>query len=272
MKIEAYKTMKTVTEPIRIYDAENDTTWTVPRRRTNAVLAELSERWVANVIVPEAVCRELIRVPFLEPVRTEAGYVLSLCAIFMKHAAPVWAPLRRGPASPTGALRIACVGTRDGTPAVWVDHCYSDSVLVGALAKLGFPAVHAKLQVERGRDSYKHRQLNMCTRDEMIDLRLIEYPEVPRAEPKAFATAEVFEDYFVAGIRSYGPGGAAGRVAMVDLHKRSDNHFECMDRYYGYLRTAWGNWRVDGVYRTCNGLYEWCYEGDVESESGEVAV
>jgi hypothetical protein len=272
MKIEAYKTMKTVTEPIRIYDAENDTTWTVPRRRTNAVLAELSERWVANVIVPEAVCRELIRVPFLEPVRTEAGYVLSLCAIFMKHAAPVWAPLQMGPASQTCALRIACVDTRDGTPAVWVDHCYSDSVLVGALAKLGFPAVHAKLQVERGRDSYKHRQLNMCTRDEMIDLRLIEYPEVPRAEPKAFATAEVFEDYFVAGIRSYGPGGAAGRVAMVDLHKRSDNHFECMDRYYGYLRTAWGNWRVDGVYRTCNGLYEWCYEGDVESESGEVAV
>ena len=80
--------MKTVTEPLRIYDADNDTTWTIPRQRTNAVMAEVSERWVANVIVPEAVCRDLIRVPFLEPIRTEVGYVLSLCAIFMKHAAP----------------------------------------------------------------------------------------------------------------------------------------------------------------------------------------
>lgn len=264
--------MKTIIEPIRIYDAKNDTTWTIPRKRTNAVVAEVSERWVANVIVTEAVCRELIRVPFLEPIRTEAGYVLSLCAIFMTHAAPVWAPLKMGPASQTCALRIACVDTRDGTQAVWVDHRYSDSVLVEALAKLGFPQVHAKLQVERGRDSYKHRQLNMSTRDHMVDLRLIEYPEVPHAEPKAFDTAEAFEHYFVAGVRSYGPGGTAGRYAIVDLHKRSDNHFELMDQYYGYLRTAWGNWRVDGIYRTRNGLYEWRYEGDVAVDELEEAI
>jgi len=264
--MKANKTMKTLTKPIHIYDADNDTTWTVPRRPTNAVMAEVSERWVANVIVTEAVCHDLIRVPFLEPVRTKAGYVLSLCAIFMKHAAPVWAPLQIGPASQTCALRIACVDTRDDTPAVWVDHRYSDSVLVEALAKLGFPNVHAKLQVERGRDAYKHRQLNMATRDHMIDLRLIEYPEVPPAEPKAFRTTATFEDYFVAGVRSYGPGGRAAQVAIVDLHKRSDNHFELMDQYHGYLRTAWGNWRVDGVYRTRNGLYEWRYEGDVVVE------
>ena len=255
--------MKTAIEPIRIYDAENDTTWTVPRRRTHTVVAEVSERWVANVIVPEAVCRALIGVPFLEPIRTEAGYVLSLCAIFMKHAAPDWAPLKLGPASQTCALRIACVDTRDGSQAVWVDHRYSDSVLVEALAKLGFPQVHAKLQVERGRDSYQHRQLLMSTLDHMIDLRLIEYPEAPVAEPRAFADTQAFEDYFVAGIRSYGPGGAEGRIAMVDLHKRSDNHYELMEHYHGYLRTAWGNWRVDGIYRTRNGHYEWRYEGDV---------
>ena len=52
--MKANKTMKTLTKPIRIYDADNDTTWTVPRRPTNAVMAEVSERWVANVIVTEA--------------------------------------------------------------------------------------------------------------------------------------------------------------------------------------------------------------------------
>ncbi|CAA6692830.1 MULTISPECIES: hypothetical protein [unclassified Lentimonas] len=261
--------MKTLTAPLSIYDANTDTTWTIPRRHINAVVAEVSERWVANVIVPEAVCRELIRVPFLEPIRTEAGYVLSLCAIFMKHAAPLWAPLNMGPASQTCALRIACVDTRDGSQAVWVDHRYSDSILVEALAKLGFPQVHAQLQVERGRDFYQHRQLVMSTDDNMIDLRLIEYPEAPTAEPQAFTDVQAFEDYFIAGVRSYGPGGAQGRVAMVDLHKRSDNHFEAMDNYHGYLRTAWGNWRVDGVYRTCNGRYEWRYEGDVAAEREE---
>ena len=257
--------MKTTEEPILIYDTENDQTWTIPRRRTNTITAQVSERWVANVIVSETFCHKLIHLPFLKPVRTEAGYVLSLCAIFMQHAAPSWAPLKIGPPSQNCALRIACVDVRDGTPAVWVDHRYSDSALVKALGKLGFPEVHAQLQVERGRDAYMHRQLNMYTRDNMIDLRLIEYPEAPLAEPKAFANVETFEKYFTAGVRSYGPGNKPDHCTMVDLHKRSDNHFEWMNQYHGYLRTAWGNWRVDGVYRTQNELYEWQYKGDVRA-------
>ncbi len=263
MKVES------LTEPLRVYDAETEQTWTIPRRRVNRVMADVSERWVANVIVTETTCRDLIKLPYLKPIRTPAGYVLSLCAIFMRHAAPDWAPLSLGPTSQTCALRIACVDVRDGTQAVWVDHRYSDSIVVEALAKLGFPRVHAKLKVERKRDFYRHRQLVMQTSDNMVDLRLIEYPDVPRASPRAFATTQEFEDYFVAGVRSYGPGGTEGRVAVVDLHKHSDNHFELMDHYHGYLRTAWGNWRVDGVYRTCNGLYEWRYTGDVEIEPRE---
>ncbi|MDP4611621.1 MAG: hypothetical protein NWT02_10565, partial [Opitutales bacterium] len=72
--------MKTELKPIEIYDAANDRTWEVPRQRVTSVFAEVSERWVANVIVPEAVVRELVRPGFLEPIPTKAGYVLSLCA------------------------------------------------------------------------------------------------------------------------------------------------------------------------------------------------
>jgi len=255
--------MKTEMEPIRIHDPVADRTWEVPRRKVTSLLAEVSERWVANVIVPEAVVRTLVRPDFLEPIRVSAGYVLSLCAIFMKHAAPEWAPLRMGPSSRNCALRVACFDTRDRTPAVWVDHRYSDSILVEALAKLGFPEVHAKLKVNLERDFEGHRRFSMATDDNLLDLNLLEYPGVQRVRGRAFQSTEAFEDYFTSGIRSYGPGTTPNVSTIVDLHKRSDNHFEAMDRYFGFLRTAWGNWKIDSVYRTRNGLYEWRYEGDV---------
>ena len=256
--------MKTEVETIRIYDAEQDRTWEVPRRKVTSVFAEVSERWVTNVIVPEAVLRELVTPDFLEPVPTKAGFVLSLCAIFMKHAAPDWAPLKMGPPSRNCALRVACRDVRDGSDAVWVDHRYSDSHLVEVLAKLDFPAVHAKLRVATERDFYGHRTLQMVTLDNMLDLQLVEYPEAQRVHGRAFNDAEDFEDYFLAGSRSYGPSHAANKATIVDLHKHSDNRFEHMERYFGVLRTAWGNWKVDSVYRTRKGIYEWRYEGDVE--------
>ncbi|HAV13285.1 MAG TPA: hypothetical protein DCX06_07335 [Opitutae bacterium] len=255
--------MKTEHDMMRIYDPENDQTWEVPRQKVTSVFAQVTERWVANVLVPEAVVRELVTPDFLEPVPTQAGYVLSLCAIFMKHAAPEWAPLKMGPASRNCALRVACRDTRDGSDAVWVDHRYSDSLLVEALAKLGFPEVQAKLKVNTQRDFYGHRIMEMATADNMIDLHLVEYPDAERVHGKAFVDTETFEDYFMAGVRSYGPANEPRKATIVDLHKRSDNHFEAMRRYFGVLRTAWGNWQVDSVYRTVNGLYEWRYEGDV---------
>ena len=251
------------TQPIQIRDAETGQVWEVPRKKVQSVFADVSERWVANVIVPERVCRDLIGAPFLEATPVRGKYVLSLCAIFMRHAAPDWAPLKLGPASRNCALRIACRDTRTGEDVVWVDHRYSDSALVEALAKLGFPAVHAKLHVDSGRDFYGRRKMEMTTRDHVIHLRLVEYPEVRRMRSDVFTSAAAFEDYFGAGVRSYGPGTDEGTASVVDLHKRSDNHFEPMERYFGYLHTPLGNWPVDSVYRTRNGLYEWRYEGDV---------
>lgn len=93
----------------------------------------------------------------------------------------------------------------------------------------------------------------------------LELAETPTATPPsvAFATTEDFEAYFTAGVRSYGPGREPNTAPIVDLHKRSDNHFEPMKQLAGTLATADGAWRVDSVYRTLNGRYEWRYEGDV---------
>lgn len=258
--------MKSSTTPVRIYDAKNDYTWSIPRKRIHAIVAQVNECWVANVVVPEAICRELIHLPFLEPKPTPAGYVLSICAIFMKHSAPTWLPLRMGPASQNCALSIACTDVRDGTSVTWIDHRYSDNALAEALAKLGLFQIRAKLKVEHGRDMYRHRQLSMYTLDNMIDFRLVEYPEAQSIEPTAFTDAKMFQEYYTEGTLQYGPGNSDDSCMMVDVHSCGYSHFELMSRYYGYLRTAWGNWKVDGVYRSCNGTYEWRYNGDVSMD------
>ena len=255
--------MNTTIKPLCIYDAENDYTWSIPHKQIRAMVAQVSECWVVNAVVPEATCRELIQLPFLEPVPTPAGYLLSFCAIFMKHSAPNWLPLRMGPASQNGALSIACTDVRDGTPAVWIGHRYSDNALAEALAKLGFFQIQAKLRVERGRDMYQNRQLNMHTLDNMIDLRLIEYPDVPPAESAAFSNVQNFEEYYTKGTLSYNPDSQDENYMVVDLHKRDQSRFKLMNRYYGYLRTAWGNWKVDSVYRSCKGIYEWQQKGNI---------
>lgn len=254
--------MENDADAIHILDPATERLWTIPRDRVTSIVADVSERWIANVIIPEEYCRALIPAPFLEPVPTRAGYLLSLCAIFMRHAAPQWAPLSMGPASRNCALRIACRNRRTGQPAVWVDHRYSDSILVTALAKLGFPEVKYGLRVDFRQNSHGHQHIVMDTQDGQALLELGEAPEHDTAL-HTFATASDFEDYFIAGVRSYGPGEKPGQATMVDLHKRSDNHFQAMQQLTGTLKTTWGTWEVDGVYRTCNGIYEWRYEGDV---------
>ncbi len=249
--------------PLTLHDPESGRCWEIPRKRVTSIYAEVTERWVANVIVPKAIVRELVVPKFLEPVPIEAGYILSLCAIFMKHAAPDWAPLAMGPASRNCALRIACRDTRDGSPAVWVDHRYSDSFLVEALAKLGFPEVHACLKVKMNQQGKGDDSITMETRDEAVALHLRETAQKMGTTDTAFPDAQAFEDYFCEGIRSYGPGTKPGTVTMVDLHKCSDNHFEALPQYRGTLHTPMGEWPVDSLYRTQNGLYEWRYEGDV---------
>lgn len=248
-------------ELIKLIDPESGRCWEIPRKRVTSIFAEVYERWVANVIVPEDVVHTLVRPSFLDPIPTEAGYILSLCAIFMKHAAPEWAPLTIGPASRNCALRVACLDKRNNSQAVWVDHRFSDSILVEALAKLGFPEVHAHLQVNIAEIGTGTGNILMKTRDNTLELNVREIGE--DTPGKAFATTQAFEDYFCAGIRSYGPGTRPNTVTQVDLHKRSDNHFEAMSNFAGYLRTPLGKWPIDSLYRTQNGLYEWRYEGDV---------
>ena len=63
-----------------------------------------------------------------------------------------------------------------------------------------------------------------------------------------------FDDYFTAGVRSYGPGADADTYSVVDLHKDSNNHFDYCDHWRAHV-----NWRdtthiCHSVYRTQNGI------------------
>lgn len=233
--------------------------YTIPRRRIGSVTAEVAERWVANVAVPRAVVDRLIDCDLLEPEPHAGEWIVSLCMIAIRHAAPDWAPLKLGPASRNAALRVACRDRRTGEPAVWVDRRWSDCALVEALAKLNFPAVHAGLRCDLERD-----YAIIAAPDRQFECRLTYDPGIANYDA-LFADAAAFQDYFSAGVRSFGPGRTAGRCAVVDLHKHSDNQFERRVGWRGTLHIEGETWVCRSVYRTVHGRYQWRYQGEVDA-------
>lgn len=251
-------------ETLDIQDPETGRIWQIPKQITRTIQADVAERWVANAEVTRAVCRRIIAPAYLEPVPVNDRHVLSLCAIFMRHAAPNWAPLNMGPASHNCALRIACMDLRDGSPAVWVDHRYTDSPLAGVLSKLGFAPVRPHLAVSRHPRGGKQR-LSLQTLDDAIKLDLIE-TSAPGPEISLFKNTEQFADYFLAGSRSYGPTDKPGEYTVVDLAKQRVGPFQAITTMRGSLKTGWGGYTCNSVYRSRNSLYRWHYVGLIDGK------
>ena len=231
----------------------------IPRRKITKIQALVAERWVANVCVPKHVCEHLIEAPFLEPIYVNNHAVVSLCAIFMKHAAPPWMPLKWGPGSHNCALRVACRDKRDGTQAVWVDYRYTDSPYAALVAYMGFPPLIPQLEIHRWHDR-NGDQTGLILDTINGALRLEIEGGYERRPAMLFADAQAFTDYFCAGIRSYGPG-PDDRFAVVDLEKRQEVCFEALDTWRGILHTNLGRWFCDGIYRTTHNYYDWTFYG-----------
>ncbi len=252
-------------ETLDITDPATGRIWEIPRRLTRNIMADVAERWVANIEISEDVCHRIVTPPFLEPIPVNGRHILSLCAIFMRHAAPTWAPLQLGPPSHNCALRVACIDQRDASQAVWVDHRYTDSHLAGALSKLGFAPVRPHLVVSRHPRGGK-QHLGLRTLDGDITLNLIETsnptPQIP--PPPLFHDRDHFADYFLSGVRSYGPTDNPDQFTVVDLTKLRIGSFKDMSTMRGTLKTPWGTHPCNSVYRSRNSLYRWHYVGEVD--------
>lgn len=249
-------------QTLEITDPATGHRWHIPWQLTRTIHAEVAERWVANVQVTRAVARRIVAPAYLEPQPVDGRHVLSLCAIFMRHAAPIWAPLNLGPASHNCALRIACTDLRDGSPVVWVDHRYTDSHLAGTLSKLGFAPVRPHLAVSRHPRGGRQR-LGLQTLDDAINLDLIETTDTRQTDP-LFHSTQQFADYFLAGSRSFGPTDHPGQYTVVDLDKKRVGPFEAITHMTGTLRTGWGDYACHSVYRSCDCLYHWHYVGLID--------
>lgn len=240
---------------IAIEDPDTGKIWKLDQfKEIKNVNADVYERWVVNCVVPERVLEEMIKVDFLEPVLVKGKAVLSLCAIFMRHAAPTWMPLVFGPGSHNCALRVACIDKRDGSQAVWVDRRHTDSFLGPVLAILGFPPVITGLKVD-----HPEGKLEFHTKNDELECLL---NKTGKQQSVLFEKDRDFDEYFCAGVRSYSPYGKGDRVEIIDLHKMKDNHFY-QQKMDGVLKTEFGEWPVESVYLTENGLYQWVYEGRI---------
>ena len=240
---------------IALKDPATGKIWQVDKfKEIKNVNADVYERWVVNCVVEEEVLSKIIPLNYLKPVLVKGKAVLSLCAIFMRHAAPCWMPLSLGPGSHNCALRVACTDTRDGSPAVWVDKRHTDSFLGPVLGLLGFPPVITGLKVKHTKEVLEFR-----AGDKELNCFLKQGKE---AGENLFDRDKDFDDYFCAGIRSYSPHGKGNKIEIIDLHKKKDNRFYKQEMH-GVLKTEFGTWPVESVYLTENGLYQWEHVGKV---------
>lgn len=240
---------------IALKDPDTGKVWKLDHfKEIKNVNADVYERWVVNCEVEEKTVRDLVKLDCLEPVLVKGKAVLSLCAIFMRHAAPAWMPLSLGPGSHNCALRVACTDTRDGSPAVWVDKRHTDSFLGPVLGLLGFPPVITGLKVKQTKKCLEFR-----TKNSEIECLLTKGEE---KNDNLFDKDSDFDDYFCAGVRSYSPFGKGKRIEIMDLHKLKDNKFY-KQNLRGTLKTEFGEWPVESVYLTENGIYQWVHEGKV---------
>lgn len=249
--------------PLLIDDPATGRRWQVPARPISRLDADVAERWFVNVALPPGLFRRIVPAPFLVPDGRPGATVLSLCRIRMRHGAPDWAPLRLGPASDNAALRVGCIDARDGSPAVWVDRRCTTHPLGRALAILGFPPVEPCLRVSRSDAS----GLGLATADGALGCAV-----APGAlpAPRLFADGAALTAWVTAGVRSYAATARADRYLVVDLEKGSPNAFELLPGWGGTLKTPWGAWATDGVYRTVDGAYQWRLLGEVDERGRRV--
>jgi hypothetical protein len=222
------------------------------------VKAHVSARWVMNCVVPKEILKKLIKADFLEPILVKDKAILSLCCIFMKHAAPSWMPLQLGPSSHNCALRVAVTDTRDDSAAVWVDTRHTDSFLAPVLEPLGFPAVQNGLEVKDQKQTLELRTAAGHLHCQLQD-------DEHKSEFPLFEKDSDFDQYFSTAIRSYSQHDDKGQLNIIDLHKLTDNRF-MRQNMQGTLNTPYGNWFVESVYLTEDGHYEWVYEGNVKQQ------
>jgi hypothetical protein len=255
--------MKAIPEPIRIRDPQTGQTWHIPARETMRLNADVIERWFINCALPLDQFRTIVSAPFLEPDVRHGCAVLSLCRIRFRHAAPDWMPLNFGPGADSCALRVGCIDTRDGTPAVWICKRITTHVLGGALQYLHFPVVEPTMYTTgNGRFPLGNRDGSLtCT---MHAGRA--------ANATLFTNAAEMNAWVVAGVRSYAQCAQPGLFEIVDLEKASDNQFEFLPHLYANLHTTWGTFRSDGIYRTINGRYQWRCLGHVDKQGNAVQV
>jgi hypothetical protein len=241
---------------LRFDHADSRQVWRLPLRQIRAVEADVAERWMVNVRMPLRRFREIVPPLFLEPLLVDGSLLLALCAIRMRHAAPLWAPLSLGPASMNCALRVACRDQRDGRSCVWVTQRYTDNGLAPALAHLGFPSVAGGL-VDRGGPGC----LDFMAGDGLIQ---VQARPGKGSAPELFTDAATLDSFLNTGVRSYSPGRGPGRWAVIEREQRIRTPFTHCAAWEGWLRTPWGDCTIDGIYRTVDGLYRWTGHGEVD--------
>lgn len=229
----------------------------VPNRKTQAVRASVLARTAAVVAIPAQAAAEIVSERNLTACSVNGQIPAIICIYEMAHAAPDWAPLEFGPSSTCAALHLPVLsGDRRSYPALWIDRRYSSHNMALALAEMDFPAIHSGLNYDQWLDFDRNWHERYLTADNRLNLHLATRPNRPSAHPRLFATAEEFTQFFDTCQTGY-CASEGNRPATMELTQSGATPFEHQPHTHGLLRTLWGAWPVDGIYKSSGGEFTW---------------
>jgi len=234
--------------------------WRLSRRQPVIIAVAVVEHWLVNVRMHPRRFREMVPATWLDPHLIGGSLVLTLSALRVGHAAPLWAPLELGPASLNAEVRMACRDRRDGRLCAWIAASYSDNVGASPVGQLTSGAVSGGL-----RDHSVPGRLDLSAEDGLVQAQARPGQGVA---PELFADAAAFAGFLVAGARCYRADALSGHCQGNDETGLTGKALRLCPGWEGWLRTPWGDCTIDGVYCASEGLYRWTSLEEVD-ERGE---
>ena len=222
-----------------------------PKRPVNAVCAEVTERVAAVFLVPAKIATEMAGKRELSFYQSSNKVPIIACVYRMRHVAPDWAPLEFGPACTALALHLPLVENGKQS-TLWIDRRYTDNKTATILSELGFPPVYASLTLDQWQDFEGNQHERFSTIDNRLNLHLAERLNRPIIDGIDCNIDRLFNHVQQSYVETQN-----GETMPLKLSHHGAKPFNHLPHTHGVIRTLWGVWTIQAVYRSSGGMFIW---------------
>jgi hypothetical protein len=218
-------------------------------------------RLIFNFAVDPRVLGNRLKVDWLAPQVLDGAAVCSICFLDLHSVTFGSLPKEVGLTSANCAIRWGVVDLRNGDPAVWVESRLTGSPFASFVTRLGFPGFHPLADVEIVAKGSGFR----VAVEGGADAPRFAATSVPASDgpTRLFSSADAFENFIAAGVRSFAPAADGRDLNVVDLFKEGGEferlHVEAMDDLVVAPDLVIPQSDFDGAYLKQGSRYTWSY-------------